>query len=368
MLPSTPLYKQYIRGPHARAYRVDSWDINGNVLAEDVPIVGGSVTANSTARVSRTATFTLTDAWFPRSPLDAFSPYQAVVRIRAGVRYGDNSEETFPLFVGRVQTYDRNADGDVTFRADDLAADVIDARFETPRTRFAFNPLDPPMVLETFRELVLDALPQAVFTTDGVTDAPLPGLTWDEDRGRALDDIASAVGGRWLTNGSGEFSIQPIRYAPGPVLAEFADGPGGMLSSARISGSRIGTANSVTVVSERTDGTNPVRITRRDTNPSSPTFYGGRFGRVNVIRKVQTPLSDAQAQTMAEAELAASVALAEQWDAAIVPDHTLEPDDTVRLEYRGYASEQVIDTITYPLSAQDIMRVGTRGTVVVTDV
>lgn len=367
VIPSSAQYKTYILGPHKRAARVDVEDINGNVLAQNVKIIDGTVDASLTSRVSRVARFSLPDQWFPRTPLDPFSPYHAVVRIRAGVQYGDGSEELFPLFTGRVYTYDRSPDGSVSFDCEDLASDVIAARFETPRTRFAFNPLDPPLTLETIRELILEALPQAQFKADGVPEAPMPGLTWDEDRGRALDDLASSRGARWFPDGEGLFSVQPIAYEPGPVLQTFQDGAGGLMSRASVTGTRIGAANSVTVVSERTDGTLPVRITRRDTDPASPTFYGGTFGRVNVINKVQTPLTDAQAQTMAEAQLRASVALAEQWSADVVPDHTVEPEDTVRLTYRGYSSVQVIDAVTYPLGPQETMRLSTRGTVTVQD-
>jgi len=357
VLPSSTPYKQVIHGPVRQDSRVDVEDIFGNVLASDVPINGGSVRANLARRVTRNATFTVSDEWFPRTPTDPFSPFQAVVKIRSGIRYGDGSRELFPLFTGRVTTANRAADGQVTFQADDLAADVVLFRFEQPRST------STALILTEIERLITDVLPAATFGPHGVVDAPTPRLTWDEDRGKALDDLSEALGGRWYALGDGTFVVRSFEYLTGPVLQTFADGPGGLMSEASMSITRNGTANSVIVVSERLDGTDPVRVIARDTGTVSPTQFGGKFGKVTQIVKVQTPLTTIEAQTLARTQLTAAVALTEQWSADVVPDMTTEPGDTVLLSYRGISSVQIIDTISYPLSPTSAMSLGTRGTV-----
>jgi hypothetical protein len=141
------------------------------------------------------------------------------------------------------------------------------------------------------------------------------------------------------------------------------------MSTATTAITRDGTANSVVVVAERMDGTEPVRRIARDITPGSPTEFGGKFGRVVQVTKIQTPLTVAQAQTAARAQLAAVTALAEQWTASTVPDYTMEPGDTVRLGYRGYSADQIIDGITYPLVTGNTMSMTTRsiGTTTGTD-
>lgn len=369
VIPSSPLYRPALLGPHQRAARIDVYDIDGNLLENDIPVLDGSVTANLTSRVSRTAQWSLTDEFWPRTPTDLLAPERAVVQIRAGIRYGDDTEELFPVFRGRVLTPTRESDGGVSFTADDLAADVIGFRFETPRVA---RPSLPSVIFRTLpliRVLITEALPQAQFKPDGVVDGLVPDLVWDEDRGQALDDLAGSRGGRWFPDGAGVFSVQPIVYTPGAAVATFADGTAGgngLLSRASISKTRNGVVNSVTVVAERQDGTDPVRVTVRDTGLASPTRFGGPFGRVSKIIKVQTPLTTAEAQDMARAELGAGVALTEQWSVDVVPDHTLEPDDTISLSHRGYTGLQVIDSITYPLGLEP-MTINGRGTVLVQD-
>lgn len=356
MLPATDLYKAALHGPHHRVAYIDSFDIDGNVLAERVPIIAGSVSANLTNRVTRSASFVLPDSQFPRTPQSAFSPYQAVVQIYAGTGFSNGVEELFPIFRGRVSDVLRDNGGSVTFRADDLASDVIGFRFETPMVSNTENG-----VLAEIRRLILQALPQATFGTDTTGDAPTPELTWDEDRGKALDDLAAAVGGRWYALGDGSFVVRPFDYALSTPVQQFVDGQTGLMSQANTTITRDGAANSVVIVAERMDGTEPVRRIARDISPGSPTFFGGKFGRVSQVHKIQTPLTVAQADTLAQTQLAAVTALTEQWTSDVVPDYSIEPGDTVRLGYRGYSADQIIDSIVYPLMAGNTMSIGSRS-------
>lgn len=351
MLLSSPQYRQTLPTPHKRSFSVDVTDINGTVRASGLKPLGGAVTASLTQRVTRSAEFTLEDVWYPATADDPLSPEHAVAHISAGIEYGNGLTETFPIFTGRVDTVDRRPDGSVSFLCYDLGADVIGYRFEQPRTTSAAT------ALEEIRDLITEALPQAAFGTDTVADTPTPMLTWDEDRGSALDDLASSLGGRWYALGDGSFVVRPFTYVAGPVVAEYADGPLGIVTSATASRSRAGAFNSVVVVSERTDGSDPIRVPARVNNPANPLFFGGVYGKVSQIIKVGTPLSVTQAQTLAQTQLNASAALREQWSASLVPDMTLEPGDTVRLVYRGRTAVQIVDQIRYPLSNIESMQI-----------
>lgn len=356
MLPSSPIYRSALPTPHKRAFRIDVTDIDGVTRASNVRPITGSVTASMSQRVSRSATFRLPAEYYPATSDDPLSPEFAVAHIRAGIQYGDGSLELFPVFTGRINTAVQNPDGTVDFTCYDLADDVIAYRFEQPRSTTQAN------VLAEMRGLILEALPQAEFGADTVTDTPTPALTWDEDRGQALDDLAQSVGGRWYTLGNGEFVVRNIAYSPGPIVAEYTDGPQGVVSQARVARSREGAFNSIVVVSERTDGSDPIRVPARVNSPANPLYFQGKYGKVSQIIKVQTPLSVTQAQMLAQSQLSASSALREQWTVnAMVPDMALEPGDTVRLGYRGRSGVQIIDQITYPLDNQVAMSITGRA-------
>lgn len=358
MLPSSALYKQAIHAPHRVAFEVDLYAGPGGPLLEsNVPVFGGSVSANLTRRVTRTGTFNLGPEFWPTSATSVLTPYQTVVNIKAGIEYGDGSKELFDVITGRVGSVTRNSDGDVTARVDDLAADVVAYRFIQPE-----NSSPTITVLQQIRRLIQDALPSATFGTDSVANpgAVTPKLTWDEDRGKALDDLAETLGGRWYSMGNGDFVVRSYQYDVGTAVQTFTDGPTGLLISGTPTLTRDDAANSVTVVVERFDGGTPFRVTAQDASPTSPTRWGGPFGNVTQIIKVQSPLSVGDATTYARAQLSASTALSSQWSANTVPDYTMEPGDTVRLTSRGVSEIQLIDRITYPL-APGTMTLGTRA-------
>lgn len=357
MLTSSALYKRSILRPGKLAFEVDLYDGLGNLLENEVPIFKGSIGAALQQRVTRSGTFSLGARWWPGvSATAALTPYQTIVNIRAGARYGDGSRELFDIITGRVGNVTRNADGSVTARVDDLAADVIGLPFEQPRNS------ENVTVTRQIERLIQEVLPAATFGPYDVTDATTPKLTWDEDRGKALDDLAATLGARWYCLGDGSFVIREYPYddaTPVQTIADAADG--GLMLQGAPTISRDDAANSVTVVVERFDGGTPFRVTMRDMDPTSPTFYGGPFGRVGRLVKVQTPLTVGQATQLARAQLNASTALSSTWSVQMRPDYTLEPGDTVRLTSRGFSQVQVIDQITYPLGEGGTMDLSTRA-------
>lgn len=355
MLASTAQYKQAIHAPHSLAFEVDLYAGPGGALLENnVPIFGGSINANLTHRVTRSGSFILGEEFWPTSATDPLTPYQTVANIKAGIRYGNGATELFDVITGRVGDLSRNDDGSVTARVDDLAADVLAFKFEQPQNS------EPITVIQQIQRLIQRALPSATFGTNDVTDADTPKLTWDEDRGKALDDLAETLGGRWYALGNGDFVVRRYPYDVGVSVQDIFDGQEGLLISGTPSISRDSAANSVVVIVERFDGGTPFRVTARDGSPTSPTRFDGPFGRVSQLIKVQTPLTMAEAQQYARAQLQASTALSSRWNASCVPDYTLEPGDTVRLRSRSVLETQLIDSITYPLS-NDPMTLGTRA-------
>lgn len=361
MLTSTAQYRAALPYPTRRVTRVQVYQAGvlvGDSDTNDLLLpVDGSVSASLTSRVTRTLDMIVHPSLFPANPTDLMSPYASVLKISSGIGYPDGSREIFPVFTGRVVDVQRTGDGGVQISGDDLAADVVGFQFEQPQSSIDGSPIPTEI-----RRLILQALPDATFGTNDVPLGRTPVLVWDTDRGKALDDLAKAVQGRWYALGDGSFVVRRYPYTTGVPVASLVDESGGLVVTASRSVTRLGTANSVTVVSERMDGTDPVRVTVRDNNPASPTRFGGPYGKVSQVIKVQTPLTQADAQELASIQLAASTALVEQWSLSIVPDHTLEPGDTVTVSYRQVDSTQVIDRMTYPLGLS-AMGIETRASV-----
>lgn len=367
MIPSSVLYKPSLLGPHQLAVRIRAYQLgvliadteaNTGPGVDSLPLPDGTVDASLTARVTRTFAGTFPDERFTGDPLDILSPYLTILFIEAGIRYGNGLTELFPILKGRVTDAVRQEDGQTGVTCDDLAADVIAFQFEVPQ-----NSVTTHSTVAEIQRLILQALPSATFGASDVDLSNVPQLTWDQDRGQALDDLAAAVSGRWYALGDGDFVVRQYPYTVGSPVATMTDGPGGMIASARITITRQGAFNSITVVSERMDGLPPIRALARNNVPGSPTLFGDGYGRVSQIIRVQTPLTQLAAGALAKSTLAASGALSEQWVTNIVPDYTLEPGDVVDLTSRRRTSRQVIDRITYPLTTGALMTLSSRSRV-----
>lgn len=356
MLPSSDLYPAVLPNPHRRAVRVSVRTPDGTLLADDLPITGGSVSAQLTSRVTRSASFSMSREWLPVSADDVMSPSHAIVHIEAGVRYPDGTPEMFPVFTGRVYSARLGADGSVGFRADDLASDVVAADFEQP-----FTSQQGASTVAEVRRIISLAYPDATFGPDDVDDAPVPRLAWDDDRGRALDDLAAVAEARWFTLGNGNFVVRRLDYDALNVVADLHDGPGGTLLGADVEITADGVYNSIVVLGDRLDGDTPIRAVERLVNATSAYRFGGPFGqRVRKIR-LQTATTPYEAQRAARSRLTADSALIRQWSMQCVPDHRLEPGDVITTSSRGLRDTQVIDSLTYPLFTGDAMSISGRS-------
>lgn len=356
MLASSALYEAAHPYPHNRLVRATVRTPSGDLLAENVPLTGGSVSAQLQSRVTRTATFSAPLEWFPRTPDDPFSPAHAIVTIEAGIAYPTGDPEVFPVFTGRVYSARLGAAGDVTFRADDLAAEVVVADFEQP-----FPSQAGASTVAEIRRIVKLAYPNAVFGPDDVDDAPVPRLVWDDDPGKALDDLATVAEARWYALGNGSFVVRRLDYSGVAPVLSLHDGPEGTLVSADIEASADDTFNSVVVTAERLDGDTPLRAVERNLNSLSPYRYGGPFGRRVLKLRLQTATTQYEAQRAARSRLTAYSALTRQWTMSVVPDYRIEPGDVATTSYRGVRDTQIIDSVTYPLDVDGTMSLSGRS-------
>lgn len=363
MLTTSAAYRLALPNSHKRVSRFTVRTPGGDLLVQDVPIGGGSVTAQLSSRVTRTAVFTASAEWMPVLPADPLSPAHAIVRIDSGIEYPSGEQELFPVFTGRVYQAAMSGNGQVSFRADDLAAEVLAADFESP-----VNSQRGSSCVSEIQRLITQAYPDAVYGTSDVADATVPALTWDDDRGKACDDLASVAGGRWYALGNGAFVVRRYNYDTTTPQLTMTDGTDGLLSDAQITVSADGAYNSIVVTSERPDGGDPVVVAEKNINPNSPYVYGGDFGRrVSKIR-AESALSVSEAQLLARSQLAAAGALTRQWSVSCVPDGSLEPGDVLRYDWRGIQDTQVVDSVTYPLDVKSPMKIGSRSSILVSDV
>jgi hypothetical protein len=364
-------YRDALSRPHTVYMRVDVLDRSGTILQSDLPFIDGNVRATLSSRVARVLTLSVDRSWFPLKndgTIDTaglLTPFGNRLRVYRGVVYGDGSVVSFPVFYGRIEQVQMGRNGVVGISANDLAADIVDALFETPESSIPTNTISTE-----FRRLIIEALPDATFGVSDLTGLKIAPVAWQSDRAQALDDMSVTASMLWYPLADGSFVQRLTPWTkPGQVASvTLADGtaavPGanGTIADWTITVSRTNVYNAVVFAAERQDGSPPVYATVRDTTASSPTYYLGNFGRKPLLVQNQVALTQSQCLAAAQSILKQSKAITQVWDPlTIVPDASLELGDLVRAYADGAADTQVITGFTLPLREVGDMSLNLRG-------
>jgi len=362
MLPDglNPMYRQALATSHQPYLLVEILDGNRNVLATDPVYLSGNVSADLTSRVARTCTITFDESYYPFEPGDLLAPYGNMIRVTRGIEFAEGTRYAWVVFLGRIQEASLSSEGTCTISASDPAVDVLDVKFLKPQNSDAGI-----LVEEEVRNLITDAVPLASFGTFDTFGIPVQQLTWQLDRGQALDELATSVGAFWYCLADGSFVLRRYPWTvPNPPVVTYADGPDGSVTSWAATRSRSMVYNSLTVSGERLNGDDPVYATASDDNPTSPTYIFGNFGRRHQLLRLQTPASQGAAQGAAGDNLRRLSSLVDAWAWTMTPDAALELGDTVSLNVAGRSDIiQVVSSYTIPLDLSGPMRVQGRSLV-----
>jgi len=357
-----PLYRDMLVTQPIHYLRVEVWDdvqrlevleeLRSDVPREDDSLVvlpGSMVTATLQSQVARNATLFVPEQLYPENDDDLLAPNGNELRIWRGVLPADGSlNYIWQVFKGKIQDADiEDTTGQVTINASDPAQDVLDANFVTP-----VNSIKGADRISEFQRLVTAAVPAARFGASDTFNQPMPGLSWEFNRGSALDEMFSSVGGLWYPLADGAFVARRYPWAnPGAPIMTLSDGPTGVILSTNRRRSRRSMFNSVTATAERLNGDTPFVRTAQDTNPDSPTYVGGKFGLKSMLMRRVSATTDGGTLAAAQARLRTGITPTHQITWTQVPDASVELGDIYQIEIteRDVTRVQVVSSLAMPL-------------------
>lgn len=311
------------------------------IRAANIPIHSGTINASILSDVCRSGSITVSQRLIDQGLLD---PSRDRVQILTGAR----GFPLIPIFVGRVTDQARPSGGLVQVQVADYGQDIVDARFEQPWQ--ANTSLPVPLEM---RRIIRDVDPTFAVITDLVPWRSTPNVVWEEDRAGALDALAAGSNAIWQSDRSGGFVIYPNPYSltsnPLPVHS-FATGDGGTLTSFTQNTTRDKVYNSITVLVERPNNAPPIRVTVRDSDPASRFHWGGEYGKVNRVVRLQTPGGVAEGTIVARRLLSQSLSLFRSWRLSTPHFPLLDPGDIIGVTEQE-TTIQVVESISYPLQA-----------------
>lgn len=371
MRPVSNSFLKTVRGPHKAVFRarlVWPWAVGVNpaTAGDPIPIVSGDVTFDVGSDVNATCDLTL------GLEFEDINPYAHEIYLERGVQYANGTTEYVGLGYFRVNSVedayiqDSQFDGSVVrVTGEDRMANLRDGRVPSP-VQFTAS----TSVASVLDFLVQDVMPGMVTVYDTVN---WPGGTAatttlgsdhfvDQDRLAFIQELVSAYGKICYFDYAGRFVVKDSPNISGASVFNINSGRDGVLVHASRTVSRDGVYNAVVASGEAADANvPPVYAIAIDDDPSSPTMYGGAFGKVPRFFQSSFLTTTAQCTSAAQKILNSTHGLPYSVTLGMVPNPALEAWDVVTVTYADGAVEvHVIDQITYSMSVDDEMSIQTR--------
>ena len=362
MRPVSDRFLRTVRGSHqmvAEARIVAPGQTGVDPDGTEIEILDGDVQVDGSAQIRSTLALTTEGkGMWPTQASSLLAPYGNEVFVRRGIRYGNGVTEWVSLGYFRLDTpeQDRVPDGPIRLSAKDRMAGIVDGRLLAPKPFAATATYG-----QVLSALVAEIYPWATVEWDDTTVDQAIGrqVIAEDDRHKVLDDLVTAVGKIWWWDYRGVLVVRtPV--SPTVPVWEVNHGADGVLVSMSRRLTREGVYNAVVATGEGADTATPVRAVAIDSNPNSPTFWGGQFGKVPQFFSSPLITSNGQAATAATSMLIRQVGLPYAVDLSAVPNPALEPYDPVRVTYPGRSEVHVLDRLTIPLTADAAMSASTR--------
>lgn len=366
VLTVTDAFLEAIRAPHMLATQVIVRPPAGDAAV--LLVNDGTVTIDRTADQRRSLDLVVADPLlYPTTPGDVLAPYGSEATVSRGVEYANGAQELAQLGVFRIESVSRSVpDQTVTVTAWDRSAQLVDQRFFAPR-KFAEQTAIDLIQLLVGEVYDGDALPLVSFTVLTDDDTVIPKHHVDRDRWAEIQRVAKVIGCEAFFDEQGDFVIQdtPDPTTAVPVWTVNA-GAGGVLIGTQDSVTREGAPNAVIALGETVSGNNPPVHSQtphgRDLDALSPTYLFGAYGGVPRFYSSPHIRTQAQANRVADAQLADHLGITRtiSFDAVVNP--ALDAGDAIIITHPDGTSEvHLIDSLTIPLSPGGVMTGQTRA-------
>ena len=347
------------------AYGRDAWQpfteatfiTPAGVTLPSVAVVDGTFTCTDQQWPRTTCELTLPTSLLPSGTEQPVSPYGGRVQLTTGARFRGVRYAFQLADLDVTETRIERPAGQITVQAVSHEARVNDYEYTTRASTSAGTA--SALITSLVRSVLGASWPvQNLLTTDPTFTAGQFDL--DGGRWETVEQIADAAGAEAFFAASGALVIRPVPVKTKPALTITA-GPGGTLTA--YSSSRGWGRNAVGVVYD--DGTSRIVGYAEDSNVSSATYAGGAYGRH--VRRVDVTVqaghlpSSTDANRAAAAILRRTMAAVRSVELRAVPAPWLQPGDTVQVQLLGAVTEQqLVSSVSFPLSQLDVMTLQTR--------
>lgn len=349
-----------LTGSHAVTFEArvcTEYQTSADPVGVPIDIIDGDVQIDGTAQIRATLNLTTEGKW-PRRATDLLAPYGNEIFVRMGIDLGARIE-WFALgyYMLSEPEQDGSATDPIRIGAPDRMQLIADSELISP---IMFD--QSTSVGSMFRALVNDVYPDALIVFDDDTTNTDIGrnVLVEKDRRAALADVAASFGKIMFFDGAGVLRVQSAPDETEPVW-EVNAGRNGVLVDTKRRMTRQGVYNGVVATGEGADNQAPVHAVAVDDGATSPTRWGGRFGKIPKFYSSPLITTFEQAQNAAQAMLRRLLGAPYSVDFGSITNPGLQPFDPVRVTHTDGSREiHIVEKLSIPLSAESHMTASTR--------
>jgi hypothetical protein len=361
--PVTDSFLATVRGAHQALFRatvVPYGQTGVSPQGTQINILAGDVTFDTKSDVNASLDLVTDMAW-PSTSTSVGAPYGQEVFVERGVKYGNGTQEWVGLGYFRINTVEQTKAprGTVRITGEDRMAMVRDARPIQPEY---FGPGNSIGAVIDF--IVGEAVPGliSVYDFDAYSTLLVEGHVMDDDRIKTLNEIVTAYGKVMYFDYQGRLRVRTNPTNTSAPNWTVDVGQNGVLCEMQRAISRDGVPNGVVARGEPIGDSPPVQGIVVDTDPLSPTYWNGPFGKVPRFFVSSFLTTEAQCLSAAANILAETTGLPYTVSLGVIPNPALEGWDVLLVKYdpKANAEVHVVDRITYSLAAVGPMNIATR--------
>lgn len=362
MWPLSAAAQTALAESHGMAARATVYSPTLGVLPLD--IAGGSITVDATSQVRRSATILADPRMWPRSPQDLLAPYGSACLVEYGIALRRGDIEWVPVIYGMLDESQRqrplSGSGELTVKLVDRSARVAEDRFDAPAQTVA-----GATVVAEIRRLIQATLGSGVAVLDKTGSSQIAAVL-EIERERWADGVetlADSIAAECFFDPTGTGIIRAQPTLADPVVWVVRSGQAGTILTATDTLSRAEVYNRVIASGQRSDGTAPVFAVATDTDPASPTFYSGPFGKKS--RRYPSPslTTVPQCQAAAAALLARVLGAGASVQLTTLVNPALDTGDVVAAvdEDTATTTRHILDKVEIPLAPDGTQTLATRS-------
>lgn len=358
MWPVSSRFLAALRQSHRAVFRLDAY-LGSTLLASDIPFEAGMVTVNGGTGVRRTLSVTITD----RDMWDVLITPGVDLLPYRGIQFpGTSTPEMVPLGKFRSPQKGRGLTVDAAAIKVQSAPDwwhrIQRAGIEKPVASITTN-----MIRTEIVRLATVAVPGLVATSTATMTVKPGPMVWEWDRAAAINDLATSIGAEVYFDNVGVLVLRDAPLLSAPPVWTVDASPTGVLLGGDESRDESRTYNVVVAYPSSVTGQAlyaPVVVA--DTDPTSPTYVGGNYGRVPLRWTTPSMTTAVQAAAAGRTILNRIKAINAQLSVESVVNPALDRGDVITvLKPDGTTERHLVDSVTVPLDITSAQQITTRS-------